>query len=35
MEADVEEVKQHIYVVKFEKNDTYFLGLEKKEYKLI
>lgn len=29
-EADKEEVKKHIYVVRFEKNDTYFLGLEKK-----
>ncbi|MDE5589039.1 MAG: ABC transporter permease, partial [Acetatifactor sp.] len=35
VEADVEAVKQHIYVVTFEKNDTYFLGLEEKEYKLI
>lgn len=30
-ESDVEEVKRHIYVVTFEKNDTYFLGLEKVE----
>ena len=35
IEADVEEVKRHIYVVTFEKNDTYFLGLEEKECKLI
>lgn len=35
MEADIELVKHHIYVVTFETNDTYFLGLEKKEYKLI
>lgn len=34
-EADIDEVKQHIYVVTFEKNDTYFLGLEKRECKLI
>lgn len=32
--ADVEKVKRHIYVVTFEKNNTFFLGLEKKEYKL-
>lgn len=30
---DVEEVKKHIYVVTFEKNDIYFLGLEAKEHK--
>ena len=35
IEADVEEVKRHIYVVTFEKNDTYFLGLEEKKCKLI
>lgn len=35
IEADIEKVKHRIYVVTFEKNDTYFLGLEKKEYKLI
>lgn len=34
-EAYIEEVKQHTYVVAFVKNDTYFLGLEKKECKLI
>lgn len=32
-EADIKAVKQRIYVVTFEKNDTYFLGLEKKEGK--
>lgn len=30
IEADIEEVKRHIFVVTFEKNDTYFLGLEKR-----
>ncbi len=35
MKAEVEGVKHYIYVVTFEKNDTYFLGLEKKECKLI
>lgn len=33
-EEDIEMVKHNIYVVTFEENDTYFLGLEKKEYKL-
>lgn len=33
-EAVIEEVKKHIYVVTFQKNDTYFLGLEKKKDKL-
>lgn len=28
--ADAEKVKQNIYVVTFEKNDTYFLGLKKR-----
>ena len=31
MEVEVEEVKRHIYVVTFEKNNTYFLGLEEKQ----
>ena len=29
-DADIEKVKKHIYVVTFEKNNTYFLGVEKK-----
>ena len=29
-EAVIEKVKQHIYIVTFDKNNTYFLGLEKK-----
>lgn len=33
--VDVEKVKQHIYVVTFVKNDTYFLGVEKKEHILL
>lgn len=33
-EIDIEYVKKHIYVVTFMTNDTYFLGLEKKEDKL-
>lgn len=32
--VDVEKIKLHIYVVTFVKNDTYFLGLEKKEHVL-
>lgn len=33
-EANIELVKRHIFVVTFETNDTYFLGVEKKEYML-
>lgn len=31
MEEDIDLVKERIYVVTFEKNDTYFLGLEQKK----